>query len=103
MSAFDAVDVWTREDRSPTHGHAAARSGDIGGAKKAPPERGLSLRRNVEPENRTCGFRSTPGRLAWQLNRRCDRDQKCTLLLRRPHSRTPNRPTPNPIMLLGRR
>jgi len=62
MSAFDAVDVGlrTHEDRSPTHGHAAARSGDIGGAKKAPPERGLSLRRNVERENRTCGIDRRP-------------------------------------------
>src|SRR6516164_9946711 len=30
--------------------------------KKAPRERGLSLRRNVEPENRTCGFDRRPER-----------------------------------------
>jgi hypothetical protein len=31
-----------------------------GAKKKVPPERGLSLRRNVERENRTCGIDRRP-------------------------------------------
>jgi hypothetical protein len=32
--------------------------------KESPTVAGLSVRRNVEPENRTCGYRSTDSRLA---------------------------------------
>jgi hypothetical protein len=44
--------------------------------KESPAVAGLSVRRNVEPENRTCGYRSTDSRLALPLRSRCDSHHK---------------------------
>ena len=45
-------------------------------AQRKPRVSGAEFRRNVEPENRTGGYRSTDSRLALRLRSRCDSDHK---------------------------